>query len=156
MKEDSLVDINKTDKCPCCSGKSYGECCRKFVVGKSLPKIPLELMRSRYTAYVLKDINYIEKTASGKALETMDKQATVRDRFDCCEWTKLEIIDVSEVTSNSITGIVEFKAHYSQNGITACILHERSKFQRIDSKWFYISGVQKNTHIEKQENTDYL
>ena len=153
MREEGLADIKKTDNCLCCSGKLYGECCERFILGKCLPDVPLELMRSRYTAYVLKDIDYIGNTASGKALKAMDKEAIVRERFACYQWTKLEIIDVSEVTSNSVTGIVEFKAHYIQNGTTSCVLHERSNFQRIGSKWFYVSGVQKNTYNLRHEKT---
>ena len=36
--------------CPCCSGKTYSECCEAIIKNESATTA-LNLMRSRYTAY---------------------------------------------------------------------------------------------------------
>jgi len=47
-------------KCPCCSNRSFSECCEPFLVGKKIPGTPEELMRSRYSAYATGLVDYIE------------------------------------------------------------------------------------------------
>lgn len=52
--------------CPCCSEKPFSECCEPFISGEQLPQTPEELMRSRYTAYTLVDVEYLIKTTHPK------------------------------------------------------------------------------------------
>jgi SEC-C motif-containing protein len=56
-------------KCPCSSGKIYQKCCELYISGVKLPALPEELMRSRYSAYTMANIDYIVKTMYGKALQ---------------------------------------------------------------------------------------
>ena len=48
--------------CSCGSGRDYVTCCQPYVEGRAHPETPEALMRSRYTAYTMADIDYIEKT----------------------------------------------------------------------------------------------
>jgi len=133
--------------CPCCSGKQFADCCQKIVAGTKIASTPLELMRSRYTAHVCKNMAHIVRTMSGESLKLFDKEKTEEEWFEQCQWTKLEVIDVSEVDSNSKQGIVEFKAYCNFNSKEE-ILHERSKFLKINNQWYYISGQKKNALIQ--------
>lgn len=82
-----------------------------------------------------------------KALKLFDKDKTKEEWFEQCEWIKLEIIDASVITKNSKDGVIEFKAYYNFEG-SQHILHERSKFMKLDNQWYYVSGQKKSPVIE--------
>lgn len=138
--------------CPCGSGKEYAVCCRDIVAGIKFAKTPLELMRSRYTAHICKEMPHIIRTMKGKALKLFDADKTRDEWFEQCEWKKLDIIDAPETSKYDKDGIVEFKAYYNFNGAEH-VLHERSKFQKIGEQWFYIAGQAKNPVIETVNKT---
>jgi len=138
--------MTQGNACPCCSGKNFVECCKSIIEGKVIAANPVELMRSRYTAHACKNMPHIIRTMRGKALKLFDKEKTEEEWFELCNWIKLEIIDASAVDKNSKHGIVEFKAYCVFNGEEQ-ILHERSKFSKIDNQWYYISGQHKNAVI---------
>lgn len=54
--------------CKCGNNKNYLECCGIYINGMKLPETPEQLMRSRYTAYTMANIEYIVKTMQGKPL----------------------------------------------------------------------------------------
>ena len=62
--------MNKVDYgvCPCDSQKKYLYCCEPFIMGKQIPETPEALMRSRYSAYTMANIDYIKETMRGNAL----------------------------------------------------------------------------------------
>ncbi|EDK14660.1 hypothetical protein CGSHiR3021_09145 [Haemophilus influenzae 22.4-21] len=51
MSEISALSL---ENCPCQSGHHYADCCGKFHLRQAFPETAEQLMRSRYTAYVLK------------------------------------------------------------------------------------------------------
>lgn len=121
--------------CPCHSGKPYAECCELFISGKSLPKTPEQLMRSRYSAYTIINIDYIGRTMRGPAAKDFDKRET-ENWARQIEWLGLEVINTGIQDQN---GFVEFIAKYAKEGVTEQI-HERSEFHRKDGKWYYVNG----------------
>jgi SEC-C motif-containing protein len=63
-----MTDTGKD--CPCGSGRSYAECCEPYITGKEKAPTAEALMRSRYSAYVEHEIDYIINTChrgGGKA-----------------------------------------------------------------------------------------
>lgn len=136
--------------CPCCSGLEFTNCCKEIIAGSKLAASPLELMRSRYTAHVCKNMPHILRTMRGKALKLFDQEKTQSEWFEQTTWTKLEIIDAPPVEKYSKEGIVEFKAYALFAGKEQ-IIHERSKFSKEDNQWFYISAQQKNASIQTSE-----
>ena len=46
-------------QCSCGLAIPFKDCCGKFIYGSALPTTPEELMRSRYSAYVMKNAKYI-------------------------------------------------------------------------------------------------
>jgi SEC-C motif-containing protein len=127
-------------KCPCNSGKSYNECCSPLIEGKRDAATPEELMRSRYTAFVQVNIDYIEETMQGAALKIFNKQATM-DWAEKVEWLGLTIIDASQLAPDAKIGLVEFVAKYKVQNKQQC-MHEISKFCKKDNRWFYVDGKQ--------------
>lgn len=151
-------------KCPCCSGKEFTICCEPLLLGKQHAETPEQLMRSRYTAFAQRDVDYIFATMTGPALTNVSREET-QAFVDHVKWTGLEIIDISPIKSSHEVnnknnesdeklesyqeGFVEFAAHYIEDD-DAQILSERSRFIKKDNdKWFYISGEHKVVRPEK-------
>ena len=131
--------MTKQQLCPCGSKNEYKNCCQIFIDRIKLPKTPEQLMRSRYTAYSLANIDYIQETMCGDALQDFDA-LDARDWALSVKWLKLEVIRSSMPTE--CTGIVEFIAYYRYQN-KKHRLHEVSQFELIDQRWYYT--VQLNT-----------
>lgn len=114
--------------CPCHSGKAYSECCKRYHEGTAAPT-PLTLMRSRYSAYALKNIDYIIETA---VQPTRSKEELVQFAAS----TSFDDLTILDAKANFVT----FRAHLTQNGQDISFT-EKSRFERIDGRWKYDSGV---------------
>ena len=125
-------------KCACGSGDQYDACCGVYHSAKQVASTPLQLMRSRYCAYTLADIPYIEQTQAEQAANNFDPMAA-RIWADSVDWCGLEVIESPPVVMGQTTGSVTFKANYVQAGKHCCI-YERSTFRLVQGKWFYVSG----------------
>ena len=93
-------------------------------------------MRSRYSAYCLGNIAYIQSTMQGKASLGFDSLANA-------EWAKrmiwIGLQVLSSATLSDTEAEVEFIARFVEGKILHCI-HERSRFKRILGQWFYVDG----------------
>jgi SEC-C motif-containing protein len=119
------------EKCPCGSGKLYMNCCRPYIKGKESAPTPEALMRSRYSAYVLYEIDYIIDTCKDR--EKIDR-SSVENWSNNSKWLGLEIISSDE------TGTVEFKAVYEQGHLIK-VHHETAYFLRQEEgRWMYSNG----------------
>lgn len=121
--------------CPCGSQKPYEACCAPYLSGKEEAPTPEALMRSRYTAYTMGDLDYIERTMKEKALMRFNKTAA-KTSLEGTTWLHLTVIASTEEGDR---GTVQFMAtfkHHGQDGV----LHEVSQFKRIDGKWYYTDG----------------
>lgn len=125
--------------CPCGSGLNYLTCCATYIEGHSHPLLPEALMRSRYTAYSMGNIEYIEKTMKNKALVGFNaaKTALWANRV---LWIDLRVINTF-MESDDI-GYVEFLARLIEGDVLTSI-HETSEFYREKGLWFYVDGVHK-------------
>lgn len=124
-------------KCPCCSEKLFQECCEPFLKNKKIPATPEHLMRSRYTAYSLANIDYIQKTMRKKAAENYDP-ASAKKWAKSLKWLRLEVLDAPDTKTNS--GTVTFIAYFKENNIEKNIF-EKSLFEKIDGLWFYVDRI---------------
>jgi len=114
------------NQCPCGSNKKYKKCCQIYHKG-AIAKTALALMKSRYTAFVTKDIKYIINTS------TFQKDFDDLNEFsNSCEFKKLDIL---EYTNDTVT----FKATIFCNGIDSSFT-EKSSFIKQNDKWYYQSG----------------
>ena len=128
--------------CYCDSGLAADVCCNPLLLGSRIAQSPLELMRSRYSAFVTRNPQYLEKTAKLDALAQWNK--TKGSQWQA--FTRLEIIACSEINTKQKRGFVEFKAYYINDNISSYI-HERSQFQKIGQCWYYIKGRIKNNPV---------
>ena len=124
--------------CPCGSQQSFEKCCKPYIQDKKPAPTAEALMRSRYTAYTLANIDYIVNTHDISTRQDIDVDA-IRKWARDAEWLQLEILDVTNGLEGQAEGIVEFKASYKMNG-EICVLHEISQFANKQGKWFYVDG----------------
>lgn len=127
-------------RCHCCSGKQYAECCEPVINGKLAAKSAEELMRSRFTAYCIRDYQYIFETY-GSLQRSKLSTTSLADSAENTRWIGLEVVKYKSLTS--LTATVEFIATYAE-GKTLFQMHELSDFERQDGVWRYTSGVMKD------------
>lgn len=95
-------------------------------------------MRSRYTAYVRGEIDYLLATHDASTRAAVDKVAISKWSLET-EWQGLEIVATEAGEENDEQGFVEFIARGITNG-QAFAQRERSRFRRVDGAWFYVDG----------------
>ena len=117
-------------RCPCGSA-GYASCCEPCHAGLNAPDA-LVLMRSRYSAYVLKREDYLLATWHHST-----RPANLDLAGDTSRWLGLEI--KRHTTQSEDHATVEFVARYKIAG-RAHRLHELSRFVREDGRWFYVDG----------------
>ncbi len=120
-----------TDACPCCSGKSFGDCCEPVLKGTRPAATAEEAMRSRYTAHVLHDFPYLHRTYA----ETANQPFNEADYGGDVKWTKLEV-HRHEPNVRPDVSHVDFSAHFEERGQRG-VMHEKSEFKRIDGQWIF-------------------
>ena len=135
--------------CPCGSNKAFSECCESFIKEVKLPETAEKLMRSRYSAYDKKEIDYLFNTTYPEYQKYYDKES-IRQWAAITVWKKLEVIRTVKGQTSDTTGQVEFKAYYSENGINK-VHHELSDFKKENGKWFFQSGIQPQVKEIKTE-----
>lgn len=90
-------------------------------------------MRSRYTAFVVKNITYLLKSWHPSTRpDTIDSGAIP-------EWYDLHIIRTEKGEEDDLEGVVEFQASAFIQKKT-WRLHETSRFVKEDGQWLYVDG----------------
>ena len=120
--------------CPCGSTKAFAQCCEPRLNQTSPATTAEQLMRSRYTAYVMNNEDYLLATWHESTRPTyLDLNA------EPVKWLGLKIVSSRAGQQDDPQGEVEFIARYKING-KAHRLHEISRFRKESGKWFYVDG----------------
>jgi SEC-C motif domain protein len=132
--------------CPC-GGPSFEACCAPFLSGAAVPPSAETLMRSRYTAYALKNEDYLKATWHPS---TRPKEQ-LTDEKEKIQWLGLEVKSAlrlrqrkADLPEQPDRDTVEFVARFKVGG-RAHRLHEVSNFVREAGedgvpRWFYLDG----------------
>lgn len=128
-----------SDLCPCGTKNPFDTCCGPYLLEQTLPQTPEQLMRSRYTAFTLANIPYIMKTMTDTALESFEPVG-FKKWVTPLVWEGLEVLDAPAVANDDLFGEVEFIATYSTTDGESFEIHERSRFEKIGDKWYYVEG----------------
>lgn len=121
-------------RCPCLSGQSYQACCGLLHQGKHPAETAEQLMRSRYSAFVMQHCEYLQSTLHPSQRQP-DDIASFQQTMQTTQWLGLTILDHAQ---DGDEAEVEFIAFYADNPLGQ--LHERSRFCRQDGAWFYLDG----------------
>lgn len=135
--------------CACGSGKSYGDCCAPYISGKKNPPTAESLMRSRYTAFAVGDMDYIYNTHHESTRGELDMDG-VKSWALNSEWLGLEIRETDKGSEKDNEGKVEFKCKFLFNGGEQTH-HELSTFIKEDGKWYFVDGALRNNTQRRSE-----
>jgi SEC-C motif-containing protein len=137
--------------CACGSQKEYSSCCQPFIEGKAKPPTAEALMRSRYVAFTLADVDYIESTTDTGARSTFDRDGTTQWAGKS-EWKGLSIEKTVKGQPEDTTGEVEFIAKYNFEGVEQNH-HERSEFRKRNGQWFFVDGRLVQAPVRNEDKT---
>jgi SEC-C motif-containing protein len=126
--------------CPCGSGDKYKRCCRPLHRGAA-PASPEALMRSRFSAYALGEVEYIlASTHPQSPLAQRDRETWAGEVEAFCRATTFEGLEIRSARAEAGVGEVVFVARLSRGGEDVSF-GERSKFLREGDRWLYHSGA---------------
>jgi SEC-C motif-containing protein len=121
-------------RCPCLSGETYPDCCGRFHDGRAQAPTAEQLMRSRYSAFAVRDVDYLGRTwHAATRPDDLELDPGVR-------WTRLDVLDVRGGGPFDTEGTVEFRAHHRVDGVPGS-QREVSRFVREDGRWVYVGPV---------------
>ncbi len=133
------ADGLRNRKCPCHSGRKYKRCCRPLHEGRAAATAEL-LMRSRYAAYALGLVAYIQATTDpGGPQWQADTDAWAEGIAAFSRGTRFTGLSVRDHVEQGDEAWVTFHAGLSQAGEDASFT-ERSRFTRAEGRWRYHSG----------------
>lgn len=128
------VNVAPAAACPCGSGAWYAQCCEPLHAGAAAGNAE-RLMRSRYSAYVLRLRDYLLATWHPRTrpdAAALDLDARTR-------WLGLRVM-AHRRGDDPDREEVEFIARHALGGGSAQRVHERSRFERVDGRWYYVDG----------------
>lgn len=123
-----------SDPCPCGRPTDYAGCCGRWHAGPLHLQAPTaeDLMRSRYSAYVRGLTSYVLDTWHPRT-----RPPRVEPDPPGLRWLGLAVHRHEAQDADHAT--VTFVAR-SKLGGRAHRLHENSRFERLDGRWFYVDG----------------
>ncbi len=124
--------------CVCGVGESTETCCLPIIKGKQSAKTAEALMRSRYAAYVLEEIDHLMNSVHPDSPGEADRKST-EAWAKAAEWDRIQIVETVAGGENDDEGVVEFIAHFKVQGVPQQH-HERATFKRHNKKWYYMDG----------------
>lgn len=124
------------EPCPCGRPLAYAACCGRYHAGEPAPDAE-SLMRSRYSAYVRRDADYLLRTwhaSTRPATLSLDEPAGART-----SWLGLAVQRAADTGPDAAE--VEFVARYRTGGGSAVRMAEHSRFVREEGQWYYLDAV---------------
>jgi len=131
--------MNENDSCPCGTGNLYIECCKPFHEGRACSSAE-QVMRSRYSAYVLQLSDYIITTTHRKndSYDT-DFSRWEKSILSFCSNATFEKLEVLQNSGGEKMAWVTFTAHIHIDNKNATFT-ERSRFEKVNDRWLYLEG----------------
>lgn len=131
--------------CPCQTGAKtpilFSNCCQKYIENIEQAKTAEQLMRSRYSAFVMEDEAYLLRSWHAS---TRPPSIT----FDSAsKWIGLKIVSSTDGTESHQEGWVKFIAKYKISG-KAFKLEEHSYFTKEAGNWRYVSAENTDAFVE--------
>jgi SEC-C motif-containing protein len=120
--------------CDCGSNISFEECCNPILNGGLAPTAEA-MMRSRYSAFVHRKLDHLERTNAPEIAGDFNRAEAERMAEEC-EWQGLKILNVKEVGD---AAQVEFVIKFKRDGQDMAQA-ELASFRRDNGHWLYESG----------------
>ena len=126
--------------CHCGKGESFKTCCGPFLAREKKASSADELMRTRYSAFVEGDIDYIMDTHDPDTVGQIDRDSTEAWAKES-DWISMEILDTERGEGEDNFGRVDFCATYKLKG--SKVEHrESATFRQHNGVWMFTDGEQ--------------
>ena len=126
--------IDAKDDCPCGSGLPFEGCCGPIISGT--PAATAEaLMRSRYTAYVVGELNHVADTHAPEVRDDFNRPEAERLARHCI----FEGIEIRKATETGERAQIDFVLRFKRDGKNM-IQVELADFRKVDGRWLYAGG----------------
>jgi len=122
--------------CHCGNTKPYADCCEIIHNNMEAAKTAQQLMRSRYSAFVMANGDYLMASHHSSTRPIKEKKSIVK-WAKSVQWIRLEILETTKGTANDIEGTVTFNAYFYDNG-KVDVIHEKSAFIKENKHWTYL------------------
>lgn len=139
--------LQSDQPCPCGGGSApatYGQCCQPLHRRERGATTAEQLMRSRYSAFALAEIDYLLRTQPSEQ-PLKERRRSLEASCRQLRWRALEILATEAGGPGDLEGTVTFAAHYSARGQQG-VLQERSRFGREagrpDGAWLYLEALE--------------
>ena len=136
--------LKSTEPCPCLSGMSYDSCCEPLHRGERWAITAEQLMRSRYSAFALAEVDYLMATHPDSLTPLGQRRKELRKNCREARWLGLKIKAVEAGGVEDLEGTVTFEATFGAGG-QRNVMTETSLFQRRDGDrkgdWLYIKSL---------------
>ncbi|MCV6548616.1 MAG: YchJ family metal-binding protein [Cohaesibacter sp.] len=106
---------------------------------QTVPQTAEQLMRSRYSAYVLHEIDYLRQTLWPAYQPNFDAFGTAQWAYNN-HWTGLKILACDKGGKEDRKGSVLFEASYLATGILQTH-RELSLFRKKSGRWYYVEAL---------------
>ncbi|MDP2848248.1 MAG: YchJ family metal-binding protein [Humidesulfovibrio sp.] len=123
--------------CHCGSELPFEQCCQSIINGAPAPTAEA-LMRARYSAYVVGDINFLNSSLAPDERHDFDPEQA-KAWSENSKWLGLTIHAVKDGGEADQAGQVDFTASYEYQGGRQDH-RELASFKRLDGVWHYTDG----------------
>jgi SEC-C motif-containing protein len=143
--------------CPCGGGparQALEACCGPLLRGERLASTAEQLMRSRFSAFALGDVDHLLRThpprTDGPASPSeAERRRALEASCRAVRWRRLEILATEAGGAEDLEGTVTFRAHYQQRGAGGAagsgVMEECSRFGReggtLRGAWLYLEAL---------------
>ena len=140
-------------KCPCGSSADLTQCCLPLIQGKRSPATAAELLRARYTAFALGEVDYIIDTHHSRTRGEL-KREEIEDWSKSSKWLGLEIVKTEAGEAKDEKGAILFCARYEADG-KAQEHWEQSIFEKEGGQWRFLDahGVKQGPYRREEPKT---
>lgn len=122
--------------CPCGQSLPLSQCCGVLHAGHPAASAE-QLMRSRYSAYVLANIDYLQRTTLPSQQSALDLEA-IRTWSQTSQWLGLEVESTQMLEGQPEHARVSFRVDWADAQSNSHHHKETSLFVHLAQGWFFI------------------
>ncbi|MGK5084338.1 YchJ family metal-binding protein [Bdellovibrionota bacterium FG-1] len=128
-----------TPLCPCGSEIQLSACCQPLIKGVTQAKTAEQLLRSRYTAFTLAEVDYIISTHHSKTRHEV-KREEIEDWAKNSKWLGLKVAQVEAGSPTDEKGTIVFCAQFEDSTGKKQDHWEQSYFDKEDGVWKFMDA----------------
>jgi len=136
-----MAKLPQASQCYCGASQPYLNCCGSLINGEQQAQQPEQLMRSRYSAFCVENIDYLMATLHPEKHQEDDREV-LQNTISNTHWNRLKVIATHLQSPRK--GEVEFVVFYGSTAQEQ--MHELSRFIKEDGRWYYLDGKMLNHH----------